>query len=323
MRLKRIILLTMMVFLILSLVGCSAGDKAYPNRPIEFVCQTNAGGSSDAFLRTVADMLTKEKLINVPITVSNKPGGGGAVAYKYVADKKGDPYVVLSATSTFITTPLQSKDCPNYTQFAPICMLACDPSCIIVKTDSPYQTLADLIADSKNREEGITWALASVGSSDHVMGIQFARMIGGKIVFVPQTSDGETIVAVLGGHADVGSMSMRSALGQVEAGRMRILAISSVERAKKLPDVPTLKEIGYNLVSGIPRGVVAPKDIPEDAREVLIEAFKKLLATERWKKYVYDECLVSEEYFGDDFTSYLKRESEMYEPLLREIGFIK
>ncbi|ATW25405.1 Bug family tripartite tricarboxylate transporter substrate binding protein [Candidatus Formimonas warabiya] len=323
MRIKGMVVLAMMVSLVLSLGGCSAGEKAYPNKPIEFVVPSSAGGSGDAFIRTVADILTKEKLINVPTTVVNKPGGSGAIAFKYSAEKIGDPYVIQSTPSTFIVAPILSKDCPNYTQFTPIAMLATEPQCIIVKADSPYQTLESLVEGSKSKSGGLTWSFSSVGSYDHLMALQFARMTGAKVVLVPQPSDNESIVAVLGGHADVASMSMRSALGQVEAGKVKMIGVACLERAKKVPDVPTLKELGYDIVMGIPRAVCAPKDIPENARDVLIDAFKKLAATERWQKYVDDECLVPEEHYGDDYTNFLKVETEKVEPLLRDAGLVQ
>ncbi|ATW26583.1 Bug family tripartite tricarboxylate transporter substrate binding protein [Candidatus Formimonas warabiya] len=324
---RKMVVLTTILSLVLvsslSLVGCSAKKDAYPNKPIELVVQAGAGGASDAFCRMVADILTKEKIINVPISVVNKTGGGGAVAFKYSAAKKGDPYVLQNAPSTFITLPLQTKDCPNYTEFTPIAMVATEPLAIIVKADSPYQSIEDLVEAAKTKPEGITWTFSSVGGFDHLLGLQFGKIAGGKFVYVPQTSDNESIVAILGGHVDVASMTMRLAVGQVQAGKMKILGMASQERAEKLPDVPTLKELGYDIVLGIPRAIAAPKDIPEDAETFLVDAFKKMGETERWKKYVEDEWLLPEVYYGDDFGAYLKTETEKVEPLLKDAGLIK
>ncbi len=307
-----------------TVAGCGGKEKAkYPSKPIEYIVHAGAGGSADTFARVVTDNLTKEKLITVPFVVTNKPGGGGAVAFKYVAAKAGDPYVLLSVPSTLVTAPMVSKDCPDYKEFTPITLLATEPITIAVSADSPYKTLDDLIRIGKEKPGGLTWAMASIGSNDHLFALLFAKKAGVKIVGTPNTTETDAMVAVLGGHADAASLSPRTALGQVQAGKMRILAISTTQRLKGMPDVKTAREQGLDISLGTPRGVVAPKGIPAEDQKFLIEQYKKLQASERFKKYLDDMYLVQENIYGDDYAKFLKEQTNISRPLLQEAGLIK
>ena len=308
-----------------SIMGCSSSEKviAFPTKPVEFVVHSGAGGAPDLYVRTVADILNKEKLITVPISVSNKPGGGGSVSFKYVASKAGDPHVLLGIPSVFITQALiNPKESPNYKEFTPIALLAIEPICIVVKADSPYKTLADLIEVGKTKPGGITWALTSLGSYDHIMALKIADTTKAKIVILPNSSDGEAVVAVLSGNADCVTLGPRGVLGQVQAGNLRILAVSTAQRVSGV-DAPTLREGGIDLATGGPRGVVAPKDLPAEAKAILLSDMKKVVETERWKKYLQDSYSVSTNLFDADFTNYLKTETERVEPILKAAGLIK
>jgi len=255
--------------------------------------------------------------------VVNKAGGGGAVSYKYTASKAGDPHFFQNIPSTFITTPLVSKDCPNYREFTPIGLLAYEPIAIGVKASSPYKTIKDLIEGSKTKAGGLTWAHTSVGNFDHLLAMLFAKSTGAKVVGLPVTADNDVMVAVLGGHAEVGSLTPRGALGQIKAGEIRLLAISAPERLKDMADIPTLKELGIDVMMATPRGVIAPKNLPDDARNFILTAFKKMTETPRWKKFLADEWLVPANVWGDDFGKWLIAESNKVEPVLKEVGLIK
>ena len=307
----------------LSLGALFGGGGKYPSKPIEYVVQASPGGGSDTFVRVVADILAKEKIITVPIAVVNKAGGGGAVSYKYTASKAGDPHFFQNIPSTFITTPLVSKDCPNYKEFTPIGLLAYEPIAIGVKASSPYKTIKDLIEGSKTKAGGLTWAHTSVGNFDHLLAMLFAKSTGAKVVGLPVTADNDVMVAVLGGHAEVGSLTPRGALGQIKAGEIRLLAISAPERLKDMADIPTLKELGIDVMMATPRGVIAPKNLPDDARNFILTAFKKMTETPRWKKFLADEWLVPANVFGDDFGKWLIAETNKVEPVLKEVGLIK
>lgn len=328
MKSKRFTMLTVVVALLLvvafAITGCSSTEKVkYPTKPIEFIVHSGAGGAPDAFVRMVSDILTKEKLVNVPISVVNKVGGGGTIAFKYVASKAEDPYVLLGFPSVFITQAVISpKDSPSYKEFTPIALLAIDPICVVVNADSPYKTLNDLIEAGRTKPGGITWATTSMGSYDHVMALKFAETTKSKVVLLPNSSDGDAVVAVLGGNADCVSLNPRGIIGQVKAGKMRILAVSTAQRVQGI-DAPTLREAGVDIALGGPRGVAAPKNIPPEAKAFLVNTFKKLSEHERWKKYVQESYAVPANLFGDDIVKFLQEQTEYVSPVLKEAGLIK
>ncbi len=299
------------------------GGGKFPSKPIEYVVQSSPGGGSDTFVRVISDILSKEKLIAATIVVMNKAGGGGAVAYKYTASKAGDGHFLQNLSSNFITTPLVSKDCPGYKEFTPIMLLAYEPIAVVVKASSPFKTVKDLVEASKTKPGGITWAHTSVGNFDHLLAMLVAKKSGAKVVGLPVTADNDVLVSVMGGHAEVGSISPRGALGQVRAGEMRILAFSTPGRLPNMSDVPTLKEVGVDVVLATPRGVVAPKGIPEEAKAYLSTAFQRMTQSERWKKFLTDEWLIAANLSGGDFDKWLKEESDKVEPVLKEVGLIK
>ena len=323
MKLVKCIAFMAILVLCLGMVSAVEAAQPYPSKPIEYIVHSSAGGSSDTFTRTIANFLAQEKLVTVPITVMNRTGGGGAVAYKYVASRAGDPYTLLNIPSTFITTPIIAPDCPNYEEFTLIANLVLEPDVFVVNAKSEFHTIDDLINAAKTIEGGITFAIPSIGSYDHLAQMLFAKAVGGKVVALPFSSDAEAMIAVLGDHAHVTSVAPRIIMPQVLAGELRALAITSEGRYAPLPDVPTMKEQGIDLVIGTPRGVAAPKNIPEEARAFLTETYKKLSETESWKEVLQREYLMPLVLFGDDYVRFMKAESERSQPLLEEAGLIQ
>lgn len=319
--------LTIMVVVVLclglALTGCAKKNDAYPSQPIEYVVHSSAGGSSDIFTRTITDFLAKEKLITVPFTVVNKTGGGGAVAYQYTRDQKGNPYVLQNIPSTFITTPIITKDCPGYEDLTMIANLVIEPDCVIVSAKSKYYTIDDLIADCKNTSGGLNLSTSSIGSYDHLAEMLFNKAIGVDNVIIPNDSDGEAMVAVLGGHVAASFLAPRVVMPQVLAGELRVLAITGDKRFDDLPDVPTLKEMGIDVVISTPRGVAAPPDIPAEAKDFLINTYVKLSETATWKEYIKKEFAMPYVLTGADYTEFMKAETEKVRPLLEEAGLIE
>jgi len=126
-----------------------------PDKPVEFVVQSAAGGGSDIFARTIAKVLAEEKIVTVPINVVNKPGGSGAVAYSYLNQKKGDPYLIATATGSYITTPVLGHSPVSYKNFTNLAVLCVEDYVAVVRADSPYKSLKDLIAAAKQKPNSI------------------------------------------------------------------------------------------------------------------------------------------------------------------------
>ncbi len=321
----RAVLCVWMGILILggTLASVGRAQTGYPNKPIEYVVQASAGGASDAFVRNLALIFQTEKIISVPIVVNNKPGGSGAIAYGYTAQKAGNPYYLLNCTGNFISTPLEKPKVPGYKDFSPIALLAWDEGSIAVASDSAFKSVKDLVETARKRPKEVRFGGTSIGSQDHVTMHLLQRAGQCQFNYICYTGENEVIAALLGGHLDVGCFNPRMIRGHVEANKMRILAVSSAKRLASLPDVPTLSEMGLSVVWPMPRGVAAPKGIPAEAKNFLISAYKKLTQTQAWKKYVKDNALTEETLFGDDYIKYLESATDKARVIMKELGILK
>jgi putative tricarboxylic transport membrane protein len=323
----RIVSLVLLVVLLSTLlVGCNAAQTSkFPEKPITLIVHAAAGGGSDIMARSLAATLEKDKLMSQPMVVENKPGGSGAVAMAYVANKKGEPYYLLTAVTSFLTTPImgQSESKVSYKDFTPVANFAFDQYMLMVKADSKYKTLADLVADAKAKPKELKAGGTQMGSSDTICTYLLEKAAGVKFNYITFTSGGEVNAALLGGHVDFGLTNPGEALELVRGGKVRILGVYAEKRLKLAPDVPTMKEQGYDITYVQNRGLVAPAGIPADARKYLEDAFAKAIKTDSWKKYMSDNMLDEAWMGGDEFGKWLETENGRYVTLLKEMGVTK
>ncbi len=345
---KRTLALLMLVLLVLTvaIVGCSSnepeGDAAQntqeadnsnasnesseaqgwePSRNLEFVASYGPGGGHDTLLRTMQAVLTKENIITTPITVVNKPGGSGAVGLGYLAGKKGEPHYIGSQTSTFLTTPLRGGIDVNYKDFSPIALLGLDPYVVMVRSDSEFNTMEELLNYSgKTLKFGGTAA----AGGEQLLLMQIVEKTGTKFDYVPFDGDGAVTTALLGNHIQGTMNNVSGALEYVKSGDLKALAVSTNERLPALPDVPTLKESGIDLEWTLFRGIVGPPDMPKEAVKWWEDNLRKLSESDSWKTDYLDKYFVKEKFMGsEEFTQYLGEMNEVYEDKLRELGIIE
>ena len=268
-----------------------------PTKPVDLIVHTGPGGGSDLLARAMVTMIEKEKLVPVRINVLNKPGGNGAVAAAALAEKKGDPHTIGLITSVWIAGPITSAEAKvTVHDLKPIAQLMLEPAVFAVKADSPYKTLKDFIEAAKAKPGALKQSGGSVTSRDNIVRLSMQHATGAKWAFVSFPGGGERLAALLGGHVDIMVIEPQEAGEQVRAGKLRVLAQLTDKRLAGWPDVPTLKEAGYD-VQPTPqiRAVVAPPEQPADASAYWEHTFDALRKTESWKKYVADNQL--EEHF--------------------------
>ncbi len=256
-------------------IGNVSGAAKFPEKPITLVVHAGAGGGSDIFSRTLSATFDKEKLLPQPIVVENKPGGSGAIAFAYVAGKKRDPYFLLTAVTSFLTTPILRKSQITYKEFTPIANFAFDEYMVIVRAESKYKSMKDIVNDAKANPKKITVGGTQLGSSDSICAYLIEKAAGVQLNYIVFNSGGEVNAALMGGHIDIAVANPGEALELAKANKVRTLGVFSEKRLAGAPDVPTLKEQGLNAIYVQNRGLVAPEGIPEDARKVLEEAFLK------------------------------------------------
>ena len=273
-----------------------------PTKTVDLIVHTGPGGGSDLLARAMVNMIEKEKLSPVRINVLNKPGGNGAVAAAALSEKKGDPHTIGLITSVWIAGPLTSAEAKvTVHDLKPVAQLMLEPAVFAVRADSPYKTLKDFIEAAKAKPGALKQSGGSVTSRDNIIRLSLQHATGAKWAFVSFQGGGERLAALLGGHVDIMVIEPQEAGEQVRAGKLRVLAQLTEKRLAGWPDVPTLKEAGYDVaLTPQIRAVVAPPEQPADASAYWENTFDKLRKTESWKKYIRDNQL--EEEFADGAT---------------------
>jgi putative tricarboxylic transport membrane protein len=304
-------------------VGNALAAGSFPDKPVTLVVHAGAGGGSDIFARTLASSVEKDKLLPKPLVVENKPGGSGGIAFAYVAGKKKDPHFMVTAVTSFITTPLMGLTPVGLKDFTPIANFAFDEYMLMVRADSKYKSMKDIVADAKANPKKITVGGTQLGSSDSICTYLIEKAAGIQLNYVVFNSGGEVNAAVLGGHVNMMVANPGEALELYKAGKVRILGVYAEKRLADAPDIPTMKEQGINAVYVQNRGLCAPADIPADARKVLEDALFKYTQTDTSKKYIKDNMLSDAWMGGVAFGKFLDEWNGKYAVILKDMGLIK
>ena len=330
-----ITILMVCLFAIFTVAGCSGPAAApepkedpkptYPEKPFELLVPMGAGGGSDVFARQLVKVIEDNKLSPQPIVVVNKPGGSGSIGWSYVAkDHRGNPYELSTTSSSFYTGPLSGKSPVSYKDFTHIIQLCEDPNLILVPADSKYQTLKELLDDAKANPGKISGGGSSGLSVDAIAFYTMRDAAGVDMNYVPFPGGGELLTAVMGGHVTFGYLSPSEAGPQIEAGKVRALAVTTAERmGGEMKDVPTVKESGYDVVISQGRGVVAPLDIPAENVKWLEDMFRKAIATPEWKEFLAKNYMEENVLGSEEFTKQSEKTSQMFEKYLSQIEAAK
>jgi putative tricarboxylic transport membrane protein len=300
--------------LVAALVAAQA-QAFTPTRPIEVVVHTGPGGGSDLLARAAVLMIEKEKLLPVRMQVVNKTGGGSTVAAAYLFEKKGDPHTIGFFTGVWLTSPITTAEAKvTLRDLTPVARLVLEPAVIAVKADAPYKTLGDFVAVAKKNPGQLKQSGGSVTSRDNVVRQLLQKTSGARWAFISFPGGGERISALLGGHVNMMVIEPAEAGEHIRAGNMRVLAQVSEKRLAGFPDVPTLKEAGFDVPS-VPqvRGVVAPPGILAENVAYWEEVFRKLTRTALWRKFLEDnqfedgyQNATELAKFYDEFTSQMR-----------------
>jgi tripartite-type tricarboxylate transporter receptor subunit TctC len=246
--------------------GPTRAQEPYPTRAITFVNPFPPGGVADVIGRPLAAAM--EPIVKQPVVVETKAGAAGAVGAQFAANAKPDGYTLLIHITSLAGLPevdtLFGRK-PKFTRasFIPIARLVADPIVLVVNAELPYKSLKDLVDDARTRPDQIIFASSGLYGASHVPTALFAKAAGGlRLRHLPTTGGGPAITAVLGNNAQFFMSPTSIALSQIKAGKLRPLAVSSAERAKTLPAIPTFKESGYDLEYYFWVGLFAPKETP-------------------------------------------------------------
>jgi putative tricarboxylic transport membrane protein len=260
--------------------------QTFPSRPMEMVIHSNPGAGQDVFGRLVAEISAREKLLPQPFTVVNRPGGSGTVASTFIKSKRGDPHYLLSLSSTIVLALAQRPDVGlGLDIYTPVALFGFDLQSITVPVDSRFKTFKDLIDAAKQSPDTIVNGIASATGTARFFQYQLEKMTGAKFKYVSFKSGSDAMAAVMGKHVDLTMENVSEVLSGVEAKKLRILAVPSEQRLTGLPDVPTLKELGYNIHVGGGRGLAMPAGVPKETLAVMEAAAERAHKSAAWRDY--------------------------------------
>jgi putative tricarboxylic transport membrane protein len=298
----------------------------FPSKPIEVVTHNAPGAVMDVMSRLVSDIMRQEKILDQPLVVVNKQGTGGAAAMAYVLRGKGDPHMLMPMPSAIILgTPLLQKLPYNYKSFTPIANLVIDGNVLAVRTESPFKTIHDLIAEARKRPKSLTMSMTSYTAPQVMMSREIMRKQGVQWNLVNFKSNPEALMAALGGHVDFTFSGPWSMLDHVRAGKLRILLSGTAKRYSHplLKDVPSIEELKLGDAVVSYRGVFAAPEIPASAVKTLEAALKKAYETERFKKYIDEEVMQPGWMASGEYAKFLDVESVNVKERLIEAGELK
>jgi len=310
------------IIAILSFLPLSIKAADFPVKPVTFYVPWAPGGATDVSLRVLAETTTKH--LGQPVVAENKAGGGGTVGpATMVATAKPDGYTVSQIPITVFRYPYMMKSTWDpLKDFTYIIHLTGYCFGVVVRKDAPWKTWDEFVAYAKANPGKVTYATPGAGTSLHVTMEMFARKHGIKWIQVPMKGTAESVAAVLGGHV-VSAADASGWAPQVDAGELRLLVTWGNQRTKKYPNVPTLKDLGYGIVSNSPFGIAGPKGMDPKVVKTLHDAFKKGMEDPAYQKIL--EKYDMEPFYknSEDYAKYVKELCEEEKENMEKMGLKK
>ncbi|MDR7417882.1 MAG: tripartite tricarboxylate transporter substrate binding protein [Armatimonadota bacterium] len=315
---------------LLLIAGLAPGHAgpAYPSKNLDLIAPAGAGGGWDLTARMTAKALSDERLVTVPIVVTNMAGGSGAVAIAHmVTRRKGDTHVMAVMGSALVGTLARRVVPYTFKDVTPIAAITGDFNIIAVRKDSTFNNLRTLI-DVFKRDPGlITVAGGSApGSLDHLAFAALGKQQGvdaTKVRYVPFGDGASAVASVLGGQTTVLTSSLAESLPAVESGQIRVLAILAPERLPGLKNVPTAREQGVDFIFLNWRGFYMPPDMPADVVKFWEETIAKMLKSRTWAKILEDTKWTPFVLTGDRLRKFLDDDLSSTQRTLTELGFLR
>lgn len=309
------------LFLVAGFFPFSTMARDYPSDPLNYMLCFNPGGETDITARIQEGPL--KKFFPDGVVISYKIGGGGSVGWSELVSSKPDGYTIAGFNLPHIVLQPLTRGNAGYKtkDLKPIYFFQSTPNILVVRNDSPFKTLKDLIDYAKDHP-GVITAGGSGSSSANEMGVLLLNKAAGiKITYIPFTGSGAATPALLGGH--VGSLMTYSTMAVQYQDKFRPLAIMSDKRMEVLPDVPTFKELGYDIVEGAYRGAAAPPATPDAQIKYLADSFEKVMKEPAVLKKMKENGFKSEFLGPEASAALIKQKIEKYTVLLGEMGMLK
>ena len=303
-------------------VATTALAQDFPARPITLIVPYAAGGGTDVMARIVADKMGAA--LGQPIVVENRGGAGGSIATRAVAHAAPDGYTLgLGGTGTLAVDPTLYANVgyDPRKDFAPVGLIATSALVVLVNPQIPAKTIPELIALAKSEGRKLTFASAGVGSGIHLAAELFASMAGVKLTHIPYKGSAPALTDLIGGHVAIYFSSLPPAIGLVQDGKVRALAVTGPERSKVFPDLPTVAEAalpGYAAV--LHYGIVAPAGTPKPIVDKLAGALRTAIAAPDVRQRIAADGAEVLAMNPDEYAADIDREEAKWSDVVRRSG---
>ncbi|WP_315115842.1 tripartite tricarboxylate transporter substrate binding protein [uncultured Clostridium sp.] len=324
------------VMLALGLVGsmmfmtaCGGGGKTnkkegakYPTKQINMIIQAAPGGLSDTVARTVASELQKE--LGVPVVSTNKTGAAGAVAMSFLQGSNPDGYTI-----GYVPVELAMVKALGYSNdvepdgFTLLGRSNISPATVTVRADAPWKTIEEFLDYAKKNPGKVKVGNSGTGSIWHIAAATVESATNTKFNHVPFDGAAPAIAALMGSHIDAVTVSVSEVKSGVEGGQLRVLSVVDENKSPFFPEVPTMKEKGYDTVVAAWGGFAAPKDLPQEVKDVLVPAIEKAIQSESLKKIADERAFTVAYQNGEEFNEFAKSQFDFYMRQIPAMGIKK
>jgi tripartite-type tricarboxylate transporter receptor subunit TctC len=300
-------------------IATSPAFAAYPEKLVRIIVPFSPGGGTDLVARTLGNDMSKE--LGQPVIVENKPGAGTIIGTDAVAKSAPDGYTLLMATFAHAANPSLQPKLPYATDkaFMPIILIGRSPNVLVVKPESPYKTVQDVIAAAKANPGKLTFASQGNGTSAHLAGELFKNLAKVDLIHVPYKGAGPALTDLLGGQVDMIFGTAAAVTPFIQSGKLRALGVTTAQRSPAFSNVPTVAE------SGVPGyaaeswyGLYAPAGTPPEVISRLNAAAKKAIQTETFRKWAQNEGLIISAGAPAELDTYVRGEEARWKKIVKE-----
>ena len=305
---------------------CAAQTAWKPDRPVEFVVLSSPGGGNDKTARLMQKIWRESKWLE-NVNVLNKPGGGGALAYTYVSQHAGDGHYIAVVRKGLLTNHILGRSPLFHTELTPLAVVANEPNAMAVRADSPIKSIKDLADRLRADPQSITTSVGSTrGGPSHMMVVQLAKLAGAdprRVKVVTFSGSNESLTNLLGGHIEVMSSSVDALVPHHKAGTLRILGVATAERPAILPNVPTFREQGYDVIMGNWTAIMGPKGLTRAQVAYWEDLLERTFHHPGWKGMLEADALEPDFRKSQPTRELLTRDYEQERRLLTELGMVQ
>ena len=305
----------------------AGAQSAYPTHAITVINPFPPGGASDVVTRPLVAVL--EPIVKQPVVIETKAGAAGQVGAQVAANAKPDGYTLLThitSISGFAEVDRLFNRTPKFTNadFIPIARIVADPCLLVVNDKQPYKTLQDFIDDAKKRPDQIIFSSSGLYGALHIPMALLMKAAGGlKLRHLPTNGGGPALTALLGDNSQVLASSVSAAMSQIKAGKVRPLALFGGQRSKSLPDLPTLKELGFDIEYYLWVGMFAPKNTPANVITYLRDVINKGAHGDQYKTALTNLGLELAYMDQAEFAKFWADDTTRIEDAVRQIGRVE